>query len=136
MPNEYIQLTELVKSPLNVRKTTSASADEEMIAYSFARWSFIGRLGPPVRAGTGAMDAANSSGGAARASWAAAVEPADVPIVRSAEVTSRPASKSPATMPINQALPVDPPPPRTRAVEEVFMGLPFTYACQALPATS
>ena len=59
--------------------------------------------------------AASSSVGVAPAIWAAAVEPADVPIVRSAVVTSSPASNRPAITPISQALPVDPPPPRTRA---------------------
>src|SRR4051794_35883263 len=59
--------------------------------------------------------AARSSVGVAPASWAAAVEPADVPMVRSAVVTSSPASKRPAMTPISHALPVDPPPPRTNA---------------------
>ena len=59
--------------------------------------------------------AASSSVGVAPASWAAAVEPADVPMVRSAVVTSSPASNRPAMTPISHALPVDPPPPRTNA---------------------
>jgi tRNA-Thr(GGU) m(6)t(6)A37 methyltransferase TsaA len=44
-----------------------------------------------------------------------AVDPAEVPTIRSASVTSSPASSRPAMTPINQALPVDPPPPRTSA---------------------
>ena len=72
-----------------------------------------GRAGPC--GGTAARMAASSSVGVAPASCAAAVEPADVPTVRSAPVTSRPASNRPATTPISQALPVDPPPPRTSA---------------------
>src|SRR4029077_5757564 len=81
------------------------------------------------------MVAANSSVGLAPAIWAAAVEPADVPMVRSAVVTSSPASNRPATTPISHALPVDPPPPRTKArlpevrcgAEEgvVFIGVAF-----------
>src|SRR5215212_574064 len=47
--------------------------------------------------------------------WAAAVDPADVPMIRSASVTSNPASNRPAMTPINHALPTDPPPPRTNA---------------------
>jgi hypothetical protein len=47
--------------------------------------------------------AANSSVGVAPAIWAAAVEPADVPIVRSAVVTSKPASKRPAMTSISHA---------------------------------
>ncbi len=79
------------------------------------------------------MVAAYSSAGVAPASWAAVVDPEDVPMVRSAVVTSSPASKRPATTPITQALPADPPPPRTsaRSVEcrdeegVVFMGVAF-----------
>ena len=59
--------------------------------------------------------AANNSVVLAPASWAAAVEPADVPMVTSAVVTSKPASKRPAMTPISHAFPVDPPPPRTSA---------------------
>jgi hypothetical protein len=59
--------------------------------------------------------AAKRSVGVAPASWAAVVEPADVPMVRSAVVTSSPASNRPAMTPISHALPVDPPPPRTNA---------------------
>ena len=47
--------------------------------------------------------------------WAAAVDPADVPTIRSASVTSNPAPKRPAMTPISHAFPADPPPPRTNA---------------------
>jgi hypothetical protein len=47
--------------------------------------------------------------------WAAAVDPADVPIVRSASVASNPASNRPVITPIDHALPADPPPPKTKA---------------------
>jgi hypothetical protein len=59
--------------------------------------------------------AASSSVGVALVIWAAAVDPADVPMIRSASVTSNPASNRPAMTPINHALPADPPPPRTNA---------------------
>src|SRR4051794_13149026 len=68
--------------------------------------------------------AASSSGGEALATWTAAVEPADVPTIKSASVTSSPASKRPAMTPTTHALPVDPPPPRTSA-RDVFMGVAF-----------
>src|SRR5271170_3851570 len=58
---------------------------------------------------------ASSSAGVALVIWAAAVEPADVPMIRSASVTSNPASNRPAMTPISHALPADPPPPRTNA---------------------
>jgi len=50
----------------------------------------------------------------------ASADPADVPMTRSAPVTSSPASNRPAMTPISQALPAAPPPPRTsaRSVEE------------------
>jgi hypothetical protein len=59
--------------------------------------------------------AASSSVGVSLVIWAAAVDPADVPMIRSASVTSNPAANRPAMTPINHALPVDPPPPRTNA---------------------
>lgn len=43
--------------------------------------------------------------------WAAAVDPAEVPTIRSASVTSNWASNRPATTPIAQALPEAPPLP-------------------------
>ena len=70
----------------------------------------------PVRCrGAAARMAASSSAGAALVIWAAAVDPADVPMIRSASVTSSPASDRPAMTPISQALPADPPPWRTSA---------------------
>jgi hypothetical protein len=60
------------------------------------------------------MSASNCVGGAP-AIWAAVVDPADVPMIKSASVTSNPASNRPAMIPINHALPVDPPPPSTSA---------------------
>src|SRR5690349_13727130 len=59
--------------------------------------------------------AARSSVGRAALIWAATVDPADVPMIRSASVTSAPASNRPARTPISQALPAAPPPPRTNA---------------------
>ena len=41
--------------------------------------------------------------------------PADVPTTRSAPSRSRPASASPSSAPVCQAMPAIPPPPRTRA---------------------
>src|SRR5580693_2719521 len=47
--------------------------------------------------------------------WAATVDPADVPMMRSASVRSTPASARPAMRPSCHALPAAPPPARTRA---------------------
>src|SRR6516165_4283404 len=47
--------------------------------------------------------------------WAATVDPADVPMMRSASVTSTPASDRPAMRPSSHALPTAPPPARTKA---------------------
>ncbi|MCU1571301.1 MAG: hypothetical protein JWR33_2042 [Naasia sp.] len=58
--------------------------------------------------------AACISAGAALVTWAAVVDPADVPMMRSASVRSSPASARPARTPISQALPVRPA-PRTGA---------------------
>src|SRR5580692_5603614 len=58
--------------------------------------------------------------------WAATVDPADVPMMRSAAVTSTPASDRPAMRPSSHALPAAPPPARTRArlaESEVVVGL-------------
>jgi hypothetical protein len=81
------------------------------------------------------MPASSSIGGIPLVIWAAAVDPADVPTIRSASVTSSPALNRPAMTPISQAFPADPAPPRTSArspavaggVEEgvVFMGVAF-----------
>jgi hypothetical protein len=87
-------------------------------------WSATGLIGTRPRSdpprpvpcrGAAVRMAASSSVGVALAIWAAGVEPADVPMVRSAVVTSSPASNRPAMTPISHALPVDPPPPRTNA---------------------
>jgi hypothetical protein len=60
--------------------------------------------------------AANSSAGRVPlVIWAATVDPAEVPIIRSAEVASTPASDRPAMRPICHALPAAPPPARTKA---------------------
>src|SRR3984957_11910467 len=61
------------------------------------------------------MSASSSVGGIPLVIWAAAGDPADVPMVRSASVISNPASKRPAITPISHALPTDPAPPRTSA---------------------
>jgi hypothetical protein len=58
---------------------------------------------------------ASSWAGLALLIWAATVDPADVPMIRSASVTSSPASNRPAMTPISHALPADPPPPKTSA---------------------
>src|SRR6202042_2219659 len=47
--------------------------------------------------------------------WAATVDPADVPTIRSASVTSTPASDRPAMRPSSHALPAAPAPARTKA---------------------
>src|ERR1035438_2650754 len=65
---------------------------------------------------------ASSWVGAALVIWTAAVDPADVPMIRSASVTSNPASNRPAMTPINHALPADPPPPRTNARSLATLG--------------
>src|SRR5207244_7035464 len=48
-------------------------------------------------------------------SWAPTADPADVPTTRSASVRSTPHSCRPWAMPISHAIPVTPPPARTRA---------------------
>jgi len=65
--------------------------------------------------GRGGKDGGKQFGRLALVIWAAAVDPADVPMIRSASVTSSPASSRPATTPISHALPADPPPWRTSA---------------------
>src|SRR5580698_553055 len=84
------------------------------------------------------MAAYKSAGRVPLVIWAATVDPADVPMMRSASVTSTPASDRPAMRPSSHALPAAPPPARTnarlselpaliRGVEEgvVFMGAAF-----------
>jgi hypothetical protein len=82
-----------------------------------------------VARGTAERMEASSSVGAAPVIWAAAVDPADVPMIRSASVTSNPASKRPAMTPISQALPVDPPPPRTNARLPAARTRPVASTC-------
>src|SRR4051794_23614741 len=61
------------------------------------------------------MAAYSSAGRVPLVIWAATVDPADVPMMRSASVTSTPASDRPAMRPSSQALPAAPPPARTKA---------------------
>src|SRR4051794_8880750 len=68
------------------------------------------------------MAAYSSAGGVPLVTWAATVEPADVPIMRSAPVTSTPACARPAIRPSSQALPAAPPPARTRARRVELLG--------------
>jgi hypothetical protein len=120
-----------------------------MIALVISIWSAAGPMrtlppsdptGPVRCCGEAPRMLASRSVGVALVIWAAAVDPADVPMIRSASVTSIPASHRPAMTPINHALPADPAPPRTNALspseavvevkcrdEEgvVFMGVAF-----------
>ena len=78
--------------------------------------STVGSAGPVPGWGTAArMLASSSAGWVALLIWAAAVDPADVPMIRSASVTSNPASNRPAMTPISHAFSAPPPPPRTNA---------------------
>src|SRR6516225_6847381 len=61
------------------------------------------------------MAAYSSAGRVPLVIWAATVDPADVPMMRSASVTSTSASDRPAMRPSSHALPAAPPPARTRA---------------------
>ena len=61
------------------------------------------------------MAAYSSAGRVPLVIWAATVDPADVPMMRSASVTSTPASDRPAMRPSSHALPAAPPPARTKA---------------------
>src|SRR5579863_2374171 len=61
------------------------------------------------------MAAYSSAGRVPLVIWAATVDPADVPMMRSASVTSIPASDRPAMRPSSHALPAAPPPARTKA---------------------
>ena len=108
-----------------LRRMSAASSAAPMIALVFSRRSAAGLCGTcppsdptgPVR-GWGAaarMPASSSAGRVALVIWAADVDPADVPMIRSAPVTSSPASNRPAMTPISHALPAAPPPPRTNA---------------------
>src|SRR5271166_5765985 len=61
------------------------------------------------------MAAYSSAGRVPLVIWAATVDPADVPMMRSASVTSTPASDRPAMRPSSHPLPAAPPPARTKA---------------------
>src|SRR3954451_10783074 len=61
------------------------------------------------------MAAYSSAGRVLLVTWAATVDPADVPMMRSASVTSTPASDRPAMGPSSHALPAAPAPARTKA---------------------
>src|SRR5215472_2389820 len=61
------------------------------------------------------MAAYSSAGRLPLVIWAATVDPADVPMMRSAPVTSTRASDRPAMSPSSHALPAAPPPARTKA---------------------
>src|SRR3954447_8507192 len=61
------------------------------------------------------MAAYSSAGRVLLVTWAATVDPADVPMMRSASVTSTPASDSPLMRPSSHALPAAPAPARTKA---------------------
>ena len=61
------------------------------------------------------MAAYSSAGRVPLVIWAATVDPADVPMMRSASVTSTPASDRPAMRPSSHAFPAAPPPARTKA---------------------
>jgi hypothetical protein len=106
------------------RRMSAAPEAAAMIAFVRSRWFATGAFGGGPPAGrpaafrgwdAGATVVASSSAGLAPDSWAAVVAPADVPMTRSASVTSTPASRRPPMTPTSHALPVDPPPPRTNA---------------------
>src|ERR1700722_5466353 len=61
------------------------------------------------------MAAYSSAGRFPLVIWAATVDPADVPMMRSASVRSTPPSDRPAMRPSCHALPAAPPPARTKA---------------------
>src|SRR4051812_20232440 len=61
------------------------------------------------------MAAYSSAGRVPLVIWAATVDPADVPMMRSASVTSTPASDRPAMRPSSHALSAAPAPARTKA---------------------
>ena len=108
----------------SLRRISAASSAAAMISLVLRIWSATGpmRTRPsadptgPVRCwGAAKRMSASSWVGLALVIWTAAVDPADVPMISSASVTSNPASNRPAMTPINHALPADPPPPRTNA---------------------
>ncbi len=69
----------------------------------------------PVCGAASARIAVRSSGGGVLVICAATVEPADVPMIRPAAVTSTPAPNRPAMRTISHAFPADPPPPSANA---------------------
>ena len=85
-----------------LRRMSAASSAEAMIRLVLSMWSATGPIGNAsagrirpdrsVAGGAAARMSASSSAGVAPAIWAAAVDPADVPMIRSACVTSNPAS--------------------------------------------
>ena len=90
-----------------------------MIRFVLSMWSTTGAtgggptLGLPVlpwRGGAASRIAVSRSAGEAFVTWAVAVAPADVPMIRSASVTSTPTWSRPAMTPISHAFPADPPP--------------------------
>jgi hypothetical protein len=91
---------------------SAASSAAAMIRLVLSMWFATGPIGTrppsdpigPVRGwGAAARMAAISWVGLALVIWAAAVDPADVPMIRSASVTSNAASNRPAMTPINHA---------------------------------
>lgn len=98
----------------SLRRMSAASLAAPMISLVFsimAAARMVGEGPPPDPAvPVGGWDAwariaAKSSGGWAPPIWAATVDPADVPMIRSAWVTSVPTSNRPAMTPISHALP-------------------------------
>src|SRR5580700_1646211 len=75
------------------------------------------------------MAAYSSAGRVPLVIWAATVDPADVPMMRSASVTSTPASDRPAMRPSSHALPAAPPPARTKARLSEFSACPAAPTC-------
>ena len=107
-----------------LRRMSAASSAAPMISLVISMWFATGtfetrpRSAPtrPVRGwGAARMLASSSVGGVPLVIWAATVDPADVPMMRSASVTSSPTSERPAMTPISHAFPADPPPWRTNA---------------------
>ncbi len=106
------------------------------LVFSIRSAAAFGARPPPAPAGpvrgrgaAARMLASSSAGWVPLVIWAAAVDPADVPMIRSASVTSSPASNRPAMTPISHALPADPPPPRTSARSPAARERPEASAC-------
>src|SRR5580700_9909899 len=75
------------------------------------------------------MAAYSSAGRVPLVIWAATVDPAEVPMMRSASVTSTPASDRPAMRPSSHALPAAPPPARTKARLSELPACPVASTC-------